>query len=142
MFLLRGLLSVRWSFEKTFGDGVDPWHAKAERWAKKQRFPINHLALGLIKWLTERWIDAKIYNTMMSVDAQAKSIVKDWEEQDDRANTRHNIVEKGVFGDEGWSLEISHPVVARGSTATSTGMVTGSNAPRLQKDERDKGRLS
>ena len=34
-------------FEKQFGKGVDPWYAKAERWAKKQRFPISHLALGL-----------------------------------------------------------------------------------------------
>ena len=126
---------MKFEFETTFGPGVDPWYAKAERWAKKQRFPINHLALGLIKWLTERWIDAKIYNTMSSVDAQAKSIVKEWEEQDDRTNSRHNIVEKGVFGDEGWSLEISNPIVERRSEATSTGMVTGSDASGLQKDE-------
>ncbi len=125
------------SFEKQFGTGVDPWHAKAERWAKKQRFPINHLALGLIKWLTKVWIDAKIYNTMRSVDRQAKSIVQDWEEQDDRENTRHNIVEEGVFGDEGWSIQISNPVVERGTESTSTGMDIGSNAPRLQKDEGD-----
>ena len=35
-------------FEKQFGKGVDPWYAKAERWAKKQKFPISFLALGLI----------------------------------------------------------------------------------------------
>ena len=35
-------------FEKQFGKGVDPWYAKAERWAKKQRFPISFLALGII----------------------------------------------------------------------------------------------
>ena len=128
---------MKFEFETTFGPGVDPWYAKAERWAKKQRFPINHLALGLIKWLTKVWIDAKIYNTMRSVDRQAKSIVQDWEEQDDRENTRHNIVEEGVFGDEGWSIQISNPVVERGTESTSTGMDIGSNAPRLQKDEGD-----
>ena len=127
------------SFEKQFGTGVDPWYAQAERWAKKQRFPINHLALGLVSWLTKVWIDAKIYNTMRSVDRQAESIVQDWEEQDDRANTRHNIVEKGVFGNEGWSIEISNPIVERGTSSTSTGMVTPSDAQRLQEDEGDKG---
>ena len=29
---------MKFEFEKTFGKGTDPWYAKAERWAKKQRF--------------------------------------------------------------------------------------------------------
>ena len=128
---------MKFEFETTFGSGVDPWYAKAERWAKKKPFPWNHLLLGAIAWLTKVWIDAKIYNTMKSVDRQAKSIVQDWEEQDDRANTRHNIVEEGVFGDEGWSIQITNPVVDRGTKTTSTGMVTGSDAPGLQKNEGD-----
>jgi len=48
-------------------------------------------------------------------------------------------VETGVFGDEGWSIEISNPVVERGTSATSTGMVTPSDAQRLQEDEGDQG---
>ena len=43
-------------FEKQFGKGVDPWYAKAERWAKKQKFPISFLALGLIAYLKKVWI--------------------------------------------------------------------------------------
>ena len=46
-------------FEKQFGEGVDPWHAKAERWAKKQKFPISFLALGLIAYLKKVWINVK-----------------------------------------------------------------------------------
>ena len=130
---------MKFEFETTFGPGVDPWYAKAERWAKKQRFPINHLALGLIKWLTERWIDAKIYNTMSSVDAQAKSIVKEWEEQDDRTNSRHNIVEKGVFGDEGWSLEISNRAFGERTQVSFPKLDPRSDARQLEKDERDQG---
>ena len=42
-------------FEKQFGKGVDPWYAKAERWAKKQKFPISFLALGLIAYLKKVW---------------------------------------------------------------------------------------
>ena len=55
-------------FEKQFGKGVDPWYAKAERWAKKQKFPISFLTLGLIAYLKKVWI-VKVENTMKSVDA-------------------------------------------------------------------------
>ena len=129
------------SFEKTFGEGVDPWYDKAERWVKKKfKNPyVRHLALGLLEWLKKKWIYAKIENTMRSVDAQAEQLVKEWD-QNDRSNHRH-IVETGVFGDGGWSLEISNPVVERRSEATSTGMVTGSNAQRLRKDERDQTQI-
>ena len=122
-------------FEKQFGKGVDPWYAKAERWAKKQRYPLSFLLLGFIAYLKKLWIDVKIYNTMQDVDRQAEALKKHWEEHDEP--TTPHIVERGVFGDEGWSLEISNPIVERGSSATSTGMVTGSNAQRLQEDERD-----
>ena len=69
-------------FEKQFGKGVDPWYAKAERWAKKQRFPISFLALGLITWLKEKWIDIKVANTMKSIDIQAEEIKKIWDEEE------------------------------------------------------------
>ena len=125
------------SFEKTFGKGVDPWYSRAERWVKKKfKNPfVRHLALGLIELLKKKWIYAKIENTMRSVDAQAEQLVKEWDRNE--PIKRPNIVEKGVFGDEGWSLEISNPIVERRSEATSTGMVTRSDAQRLRKDERD-----
>ena len=124
-------------FEKQFGKGVDPWYAKAERWAKKQRYPLSFLLLGFIAYLKKLWIDVKIYNTMQDVDRQAEEIKKQWEE-DDRQSTPH-IVETGVFGDEEWSIEISNPIVDRGTSSTSTGMVIGSDAQRLQEDEGDQG---
>ena len=126
-------------FEKTLliGSGTTPWYMKAERWAKKQKFPISFLLLGIIEWLKNKWIDAKIYNTMRDVDRQAEELKKQWEE-DDRQSTPH-IVETGVFGDEGWSIEISNPVVERGTPTISTGMVTPSDAQRLQEDEGDQG---
>ena len=128
---------MMWKFEKTFGKGTDPWYAKAKRWAKKQRFPISFLLLGIIEYLQKQWVNAKIYNTMQDVDRQADELKKQWEE-DDRQNTPH-IVETGVFGDEEWSIEISNPIVERGTSSTSTGMVIGSDAQRLQEDEGDKG---
>ena len=128
------------SFEKTFGDGVDPWYDKAERWVKKKfKNPfVQHLALGIIEWLKVKWIDVKVANTMRDIDKQSEQIKKIWEEQDVRENTPH-VVETGVFGDEGWSIEISNPVVERGTPTISTGMVTPSDAQRLQEDEGDQG---
>ena len=125
------------SFEKTFGEGVDQCYNKKEILNKKKfKNPfVRHLALGFIKWLKKKWIYAKIENTMRSVDAQAEQLVKEWDRNE--PIKRPNIVEKGVFGDEGWSLEISNPIVERRSEATSTGMVTRSDAQRLRKDERD-----
>ena len=122
-------------FEKTLliGSGTIPWYMKAKRWAKKQKFPISFLLLGAIEWLKNKWIDVKIYNNMRDVDRQAEELKKQWEE-DDRQSTPH-IVETGVFGDEGWSIEISNPVVERGTSSTSTGMAPPSDAQRLQEDE-------
>ena len=73
---------------------------------------------------------------MRDIDRQADAIKKIWEE-DDRESTPH-IVETGVFGDEGWSIEITNPIVERRTDSTSTGMVAPSDAQRLQKDEGDK----
>jgi len=69
-------------FEKQFGKGTDPWYEKAERWAKKQRFPISFLALGFIEWLKQKWIDVKVANTMRDIDRQSEAIKKIWEEED------------------------------------------------------------
>ena len=73
---------IKFNFEKQFGEGTDPWYEKAERWAKKQRFPISFLALGVIEWLKQKWIDVKIANTMREIDKQSDEIKKIWEEKD------------------------------------------------------------
>ena len=70
-------------FEKQFGKGTDPWYAKAERWAKKQKNPFTrHLLLGMIQWLKEKWIDVKVANTMRDIDIQAEEIKKIWDEEE------------------------------------------------------------
>lgn len=71
---------VEINFEYHWG-GEDTWYLKAERWAKKQKFPINHLALGFITWLKELWIDAKIESVIKDVDRQSEEIKKQWEEE-------------------------------------------------------------
>ena len=70
-------------FEKQFGKGVDPWYEKAERWVKKKfKNPyLQHLALGFIEWLKQKWIDVKIANTMREIARQSEEIKKISEEK-------------------------------------------------------------
>ena len=126
---------MQFSFEKQFGKGTDPWYSKAKRWSKKKfKNPyLQHLALGFIEWLKQKWIDVKIANNMKEIDIQSEQIKKIWEEQDDRRS--FDIVETGVFGDEGWSIQITNPVVERGTSPTTQAYLLGSDAPRLQEDE-------
>ena len=77
-------------FEKQFGKGVDPLYAKAERWAKKQKFPISFLALGIIAYLKKVWINVKIENTMKNVDRQVEDLHELWDEEE--SNNRMNII--------------------------------------------------
>ena len=129
-------MKFQYNFEHQWG-GKDNWYTKSKRWAKKQPFWLSHLITGFIEWLHKMWIDGKILRTMDDVDRQTVKILSEWEEND-RQETPH-IVETGVFGDEGWSIEITNPIVERGTSATSTGMVTPSDAQRLQEDEGDQG---
>ena len=76
------MITPKVQFEKQFGQGVDPWHEKAKRWAKKQKFPISFLALGLIEYLKKVWINTKIKNEMISVDAQIKKLHEEWDEEE------------------------------------------------------------
>ena len=38
---------------------------------------ISLLALGLIEWLKQKWIDVKVANTMRDIDRQSEEIKKD-----------------------------------------------------------------
>ena len=129
-------MKFQYNFEHQWG-GKDNWYTKSKRWAKKQPFWLSHLITGFIEWLHKMWIDGKILQVMADVDKDIDKIKSTWEEND-KPITPH-IVETGVFGDEGWSIEISNPIVEGRSSSTSTGMVTPSDAQRLQEDEGDQG---
>ena len=81
---------IKFNFEKQFGEGTDPWYAKAERWAKKQKFPISFLALGLIEYLKKVWVNVKVENTMRGVDADIEKIHELWDEEE--TTHRMNVI--------------------------------------------------
>ena len=119
-----------YKFEHHWG-GEDNWYTKGKRWANKQKFPINHLALGAIEWLRERWVDGRVEMEMASVDKQAEEIKKQWDEEDERSTNKAEIVETGLFGEEGWSISVSNPVVERGSEEPVASVGTGSDEEGL-----------
>jgi len=119
-----------YKFEHQWG-GEDTWYTKGKRWAGKQKFPINHLALGVLEWLWQQWVEGKVEMEMQSIDKQVKEIGKIWDEEDERNRPKPEIVETGVFGEEGWSISMSNPVVDRGSQESESGMGTSGNEVRL-----------
>ena len=120
---------IEYKFEFQWG-GEDTWFTKANRWAQKQKYPINHLAMGLIVWLWEKWVDGKVELEMASVDKQAENIKNQWENDDEQPEPE--IVETGVFGEEAWSVRISNPVVEGRTKKSDTSMGIGSHEVRLE----------
>jgi len=117
-------------FETTWG-GEDNWYTKSKRWAQKQVPPLNFIFLAIVEYLKIKWIDAKVEATMQDVDRQAEEIVKQWEQEDDQRAHKAEVVEEGLFGEEGWSISISNPVVERRSQETDGRLGTGSDEIRL-----------
>ena len=126
-----------YNFEIVFGKGKDTTLLKIKRWINKQKPPLNTILKYLFSYIEKWYWDGKVLETMAGVDLEVKKLHEQWD-KDDKQITPH-IVETGVLGDEGWSIEITNPIVERGTSTTSTGMVTGSDASGLQEDEGDQG---
>jgi len=106
---------------------------KLERWVAKQPQPFKFVLEILFSYLKEYYIKYKIKETMQDVDRQAEEIVKMWDEEDERNRPKAEIVEEGLFGEEGWSISISNPVVDRGTEETDGRLGDRSNEIRLGK---------
>jgi len=116
-------------FEHQWG-GEDNWYTKSKRWANKQKFPVNHLALGLIEWLYEHWIDGKVEMEMQSIDKQVKAIGEIWDAEDER--NRQPTVEEGPSSVPDLpTLRIRAPFVERGTEEPSTSVASSSNTVQI-----------
>jgi hypothetical protein len=125
-----------YKFEIVFDKKKETTLQKIKRWISKQKPPLNIILKYLFSYIEKWYWDGKVLETMAGVDLEVKKLHEQWE-ADDKQITPHTV-ETGVFGDEGWSIEITNPIVERGTSSTSTGMVTGSDASGLREDEGDK----
>ena len=119
---------MEYKFEHHWG-GEDTWYTKGKRWANKQKFPINHFALGAIEWLRERWVDGRVEMEMASIDKQVKYIGEIWDKEDE--TNRQPTVEEGPSSVSDLpTLSIRNPVVERGTEEPSASMAsTGAKIP-------------
>ena len=105
-----------YKFEHQWG-GEDNWYTKGKRWAKKQKFPINHLALGAVEWLRERWVDGRVELEIASVDKQAQEIKDQWDKE--HATRTTTVEERPSSVPDLPTLIIRNDVVERGTEEPS-----------------------
>ena len=103
---------IEHKFEHHWG-GEDNWYTKSKRWANKQKFPINHLALGAVEWLRERWVDGRVELEMASVDKQAQEIKDQWDKE--HATRTTTVEERPSSVPDLPTLIIRNDVVERGT---------------------------
>ena len=110
--------NIEHKFEHHWG-GEDTWYTKGKRWANKQKFPISHLALGVIEWLRERWVDGRVEMEMASIDKQVKYIGEIWDKEDEL--NRQPTVEEGPSSVPDLpTLRIRAPFVEGGTEESGT----------------------
>ena len=126
--------SVGLNFEVVLDKDKETDLQKVKRWIKKQKPPLNIILEYLFSYVEKWYFDAKIKQTMKDVDRQVKEIGKIWDEEDERNRVKPESMETGVFGEEGWSISISNPVVERGTKESNTSVGIGSDEVRLQQD--------
>ena len=128
---------LNYKFEIVFDKEKETTLQKIKRWISKQKPPLNIILKYLFSYIEKMYWDGKVLQTMAGVDLETKKLHELWE-ADDKQITPHTV-ETGVFGEEGWSIQISNPIVERGTDSTSTGMVAPSDAQRLQENDGDQG---
>ena len=125
-----------YKFEIVFDKKKETTLQKIKRWISKQKPPLNIILKYLFSYIEKMYWDGKVLQTMAGVDLETKKLHELWE-ADDKQITPHTV-ETGVFGAEGWSIQISNPIVGGRTEESESGMVSGSDASGLREDDGDK----
>ena len=125
-----------YKFEIVFDKKKETTLQKIKRWISKQKPPLNIILKYLFSYIEKMYWDGKVLQTMAGVDLETKKLHELWE-ADDKQITPHTV-ETGVFGEEGWSIQISNPIVERRTEESESGMVSGSDASGLRENDGDK----
>ena len=126
-----------YNFEIVFDKEKETTLQKIKRWISKQKPPWNTILKYLFSYIEKWYWDGKVLQTMAGVDLEVKKLHEQWE-ADDKQITPHTV-ETGVFGEEGWSIQISNPIVERRTEESESSMAFGSDASGLQKGSGDQG---
>jgi len=119
------------NFEIVFDKEKESGIQQIKRWIKKQRPPLNIILEYLFSYIEKWYFESKVKSTMREIDQQVKYIGDIWDKEDELNKPKAEIMEEGLFGEEGWSISISNPVVERGSKEPGTNKGTGENEKGL-----------
>ena len=125
-----------YKFEIVFDKKKETTLQKIKRWISKQKPPLNIILKYLFSYIEKMYWDGKVLQTMARVDLETKKLHEQWD-ADDKQITPHTV-ETGIFGEEGWSIQISNPIVGGRTEESESGMVSGSDASGLREDDGDK----
>ena len=125
-----------YKFEIVFDKEKETTLQKIKRWISKQKPPLNIILKYLFSYIEKMYWDGKVLQTMAGVDLETKKLHEQWD-ADDKQITPHTV-ETGIFGEEGWSIQISNPIVGGRTEESESGMVFGSDASGLREDDGDK----
>ena len=125
-----------YKFEIVFDKKKETTLQKIKRWISKQKPPLNIILKYLFSYIEKMYWDGKVLQTMAGVDLETKKLHELWE-ADDKQITPHTV-ETGVFGKEGWSIQISNPIVGGRTEESESGMISGRDASGLREDDGDK----
>ena len=125
-----------YKFEIVFDKKKETTLQKIKRWISKQKPPLNIILKYLFSYIEKMYWDGKVLQTMAGVDLETKKLHELWE-ADDKQIPPHPV-ETGVFGEEGWSIQLSNPIVGGRTEESESGMVSGSDASGLREDDGDK----
>ena len=125
-----------YKFEIVFDKEKETTLQKIKRWISKQKPPLNIILKYLFSYIEKMYWDGKVLQTMAGVDLETKKLHEQWD-ADDKQITPHTV-ETGVFGEEGWSIQISNPIIGGRTEESESGMVFGSDASGLRENDGDK----
>ena len=125
-----------YNFEIVFDKEKETTLQKIKRWINKQKPPYNTILKYLFSYIEKWYWDGKVLQTMAGVDLETKKLHEQWD-ADDKQITPHTV-ETGVFGEEGWSIQITNPIVGGRTEESESSVVIGSDASGLRENDGDK----
>ena len=120
-----------YEFEVVFDKEKETTLQKIKRWIAKKQPPLRIVLEHLFSFVEKWYWEGKELQTKHQIDQQVKYIGKIWDEEDERNRVKPEVVETGVFGEEGWSISMSNPDIIRGSQESESSMGTGSDEKGL-----------
>ncbi len=102
-----------YEFEVVFDKEKETTLQKIKRWINKKEPPLKTILTYLFSYVEKWYWEGKLKQTMSGVDSEVNKIHDVW---DNELRTEQPIqLEKGVFGEDDWSISISNPVIGRGN---------------------------